>query len=232
LAGQTGIGVLANTFSGDISNTGTISAGVGIDLGALGFEFFMAPVPTLFSVSTFAGNVVNSGAIVATTGINLFDSNISGAIIDTGTIRASRFAISVDSNSDILAGSHTAIDITGTSFTGGIFNAGVISGSAGIVIASVGSVSITDAGAIIGTGGTAIEFAGSGNTLTLEAGYTIGGKVDPQAGSNTLVLGGSGTATFDLSSIGIQYEGFTAFEVTGGTWTLLSASTAEWVRPP
>lgn len=103
----------------------------------------------------------------------------------------------------------------------------MISGSAGIVIASVGAVSITDAGAIIGTGGTAIDFAGSGNTLTLEAGYTIGGNVDPQVGSNTLVLGGDGPDTFDLSSIGVQYLGFTTFEVTGGIWTLLSASTAQ-----
>ena len=58
-------------------------------------------------------------------------------------------------------------------------------------------VSIFDGGAIIGTGGTAIEFAGSGNTLTLGAGYTISGTVDP-SGNNTFQLGGSGSDTFDL----------------------------------
>ena len=83
-------------------------------------------------------------------------------------------------------------------------------------------MSIFDAGAIIGSGGTAIEFAGSGNTLTLGAGYTIGGIVDP-SGNNTLQLGGTGSDTFDLNSIGTQYFGFTTFSVIGGTWTVSGA---------
>ena len=64
-----------------------------------------------------------------------------------------------------------------------------------------GGVNI-DGGTIIGTGGTAIEFAGSGNTLTLGAGYFISGIVDPQSGNNTFQLGGFGSDTFNLSSIG------------------------------
>ena len=79
----------------------------------------------------------------------------------------------------------------------------MVSGSAGILIKSAHSVSIFDEGVIVGTGGTAIEFAGSGNTLTLGAGYSISGIVDP-SGSNTLQLGGSGSDTFDLSSIGLR----------------------------
>ena len=104
----------------------------------------------------------------------------------------------------------------------------MVSGSAGIEIKSAHAVSIFDGGAIIGTGGTAIEFAGSGNTLTLGAGYTISGTVDPQSGNNTFQLGGFGSDTFDLSSIGTQYKGFTIFNVVGGTWTVSSASTAHW----
>ena len=123
--------------------------------------------------------------------------------------------------SEILA-TKTAVAIAGKIFTGGITNFGVISGSAGIAIKSARPVSIFDAGAIIGTGGTAIQFAGSGNTLTLGAGYTIGGAVDP-AGGNVLQLGGTGSDTFDLSSIGPQYKGFTTFNVIGGTWTVSGA---------
>jgi hypothetical protein len=90
----------------------------------------------------------------------------------------------------------------------------VISGSAGIAIKSARPVSIFDAGTIVGTGGTAIQFAGSGNTLTLGAGYVISGVVDP-AGGNAFQLGGTGSDTFNLSSIGPQYKGFTTFNVIG-----------------
>ena len=57
-----------------------------------------------------------------------------------------------------------------------------------------------------------IQFAGSANTLTLGAGYVIDGIVDP-SGENTLQLGGIGSGTFDLTSIGsaAQYRGFTTF---------------------
>ena len=105
----------------------------------------------------------------------------------------------------------------------------MISGSAGIEIATAHPVSIFDAGTIVGSGGTAIEFAGSGNTLTLGAGYSISGTVDP-SGNNTFQLGGTGSGTFDLNSIGsgAQYRGFTTFDVVGGTWTVTGASTAHW----
>ena len=99
----------------------------------------------------------------------------------------------------------------------------MISGSGGIDITRVSGVGIFDAGSILASaGGTAIEFDGSGNTLTLGAGYTISGTVDPPSGSNTLALGGSAAASFDLSSAGSgrQYSGFTVFDVTGADWTL------------
>ena len=155
-------------------------------------------------------------------------STITGAIVDSGTIKATSHGILIDSASEILA-SKTAIAIAGPTFTGGITNFGVISGSAGIEIKTARPVSIFDAGAIVGTGGTAIQFAGSGNTLTLGAGYVIGGIVDP-SGKNILQLGGTGSGTFDLSSIGssAQYRGFTTFNVVGGTWTVTSAGSAQW----
>ena len=101
----------------------------------------------------------------------------------------------------------------------------MISGAIGIEIKSAHPVSIFDGGAIIGSGGTAIEFAGSGNTLTLGAGYTISGVVDP-SGNNTFQLGGTGFGTFDLGTIGTQYKGFTTFDVVGGTWTVNGAGSA------
>jgi hypothetical protein len=202
------------TFTGGVTNSGAISAGgrgiaVGTGSGA-----------AAAGVSTFAGNVLNNGKITAATGVAVLGGSIVlGAIVDSGTIVATSHGILIDSASEILAGSNTAIDIAGRTFTGGITNFGVISGSAGIEIASAHAVSIFDAGTIIGAGGTAIEFTGSGNTLTLGAGYSISGAVDP-SGSNTFQLGGSGSDTFDLFTIGQQFNGFTTFNVVGGTWTV------------
>ena len=180
-------------------------------------------------MTSFVGNVVNSGRIAAATGIAVNGSTISGSIIDSGTIVATSHGIAVDSASEIVAATGVAaIDITGKTFTGGIVNSGAISGAIGIDITSVQGVSIFDGGTIIGSGGTAIEFHGSGNTLTLGSGYDIGGHVDA-LGSNTLALGGSGAASFDLSGVGSgqQYSGFTVLEVTGGDWTL-SGSGGGW----
>jgi autotransporter passenger strand-loop-strand repeat protein len=220
-AASTGVSLeTVSTFVGDITNSksGTISAGIGINLGFQGVN----------PVASFIGNIVNSGTITARTGISISDSTIVGAIVDSGTIVATSHGILIDGLGKVLA-SKTAIAIAGPTFIGGITNFGVISGSAGIEIRSAKPVSIFDGGVIIGTGGTAIQFAGSGNTLTLGAGYAISGIVDP-SGKNTLQLGGTGSATFNLGSIGpaAQYRGFTTFNVIGGAWTVTGASTAHW----
>ena len=103
----------------------------------------------------------------------------------------------------------------------------MVSGSAGIEIKSAHAVSIFDDGAIIGSGGTAIEFAGSGNTLTLGAGYTISGTVDP-SGKQYLPARRERLRYVRPELDRGQYLGFTTFNVVGGTWTVTSASTAHW----
>ena len=129
------------TFTGGVTNSGAISAGgrgiaVGTGSGA-----------AAAGVSTFAGNILNNGKITAATGIAVLGgSTVLGAIVDSGSIVATSHGILIDSASEILAGSKTAIDIAGRTFTGGITNFGVISGSAGIEIASAHPVSIFDAG--------------------------------------------------------------------------------------
>ena len=149
-------------FSGDL-----INASGAVISAALGFGIEL-------SQQAVSGFLSNGGKIAARTGIALLNgSTISGAIVDSGTIVATNHGILVDAPSEIPS-TKTAISIVGRTFTGGIFNAGVISGgSIGIEIVSASSVSIFDTGVI--SGGTAIEFAGSGNTLTLGAGYMIGG---------------------------------------------------------
>ena len=87
-----------------------------------------------------------------------------------------------------------------------ITNTGFIAGRVGIVefaAASTPEVSLFDTGEI--SGSTAIEFAHAGNTLTLGSGYDIIGTVNGGT-AGTLDLGGSGSASFDLSSVGASQQ--------------------------
>jgi len=75
----------------------------------------------------------------------------------------------------------------------------------------------------------AITFAGGTNILELQAGSTITGNVVAFSSADTLRLGGSASASFDVSQIGAaaQYRNFGVFEKTGAsTWTLTGSTTA------
>jgi len=214
-----GNGILLNdiaTFSGDIVNgkNGQITAnsGDGIEIGqsAVGTNFTYTPGTTAFNgtyttsqygytkpVATFLGSIINNGTISAPLGVGVKLSSVSQFTAD-------------DPRGDIV-------------------NTGTISGSIGIELVNTPNVSVFDSGLIEGTGGTAIEFdagATSGNTLTLAAGYTITGDV-LGGGTDTLQLGGTGAASFDLGDVGTKYTGFTTFDVTGGIWST-TGSGSDW----
>src|SRR6202163_3724730 len=89
-----------------------------------------------------------------------------------------------------------------------------------------GGSSVFNAGTISGAT-AAIRFAGAGNTLTLAPGSAITGNV-LGTGSDAFQLGGTGSATFDVSQIGAaaQYRGFGTFnKIDSSTWTLTGTST-------
>ena len=106
-------------------------------------------------------------------------------------------------------------------------------GGAGIVgsgLAIINSGIVT--GGLSGDGVTranAITFIGGTNSLTLAPGSTITGRVVAFSAADTMALGGSGSASFDVSQIGAsgQYQGFGAFQKTGAsTWTLTGTNQA------
>jgi uncharacterized protein with beta-barrel porin domain len=111
---------------------------------------------------------------------------------------------------------------------------GVISGDGG-GIAAFNNTSIFNAGTINGNGGAAIFFTsvgsgGGGNTVTLGPGSVINGAVTG-SGADTFQLGGTGTGTFDLSTFGIQYTGFSTFnKVDASTWIVTNTQsvTTPW----
>ncbi len=114
-----------------------------------------------------------------------------------------------------------------------VLNGSPGSGGAGIVGSGLTVInSGTIAGGLGGNGSTranAITFTGGTNTLELQPGSSIIGNVVAASTADTLALGGSGSAIFDVSQIGSndQYRGFGVFQKTGtSTWALTRSTGA------
>ena len=148
------------------------------------------------------------------TGVEFFGSQFTGGITNSGVITAK---------------TNAAVYVSASGFSGGITNTGSISGIVGIYL-TPGNVSVTDSGTITGTAGTAIRFAGFGNSLTLNPGFVINGKV-LGTGGDTLNLAGTGTGVFNLGQIGagLQYQGLSSFYKAGSsTWMLTGTGNQHW----
>src|SRR5262249_9935588 len=109
---------------------------------------------------------------------------------------------------------------SGTNGSAGAGGVGIV--GAGLTIINSGAIS----GGLSGDGVTranAITFTGGTNTLELRPGSTITGNVLAFSTADTLVVGGSGSASFDIS----QYQGFGVFQKNGtSTWTLTGTNSA------
>lgn len=122
-------------------------------------------------------------------------------------------------------------------------NYGTISGgrggstsiNGGVGVAGTGNANIINDGAILGgtrsngsTYNSAVSFGGANNRLELRSNSAITGNVIGGA-TDTLALGGSVDASFDVSAIGAsaQYRNFGKYEKTGAsTWTLTGTTAA------
>jgi len=228
--GVSGVGIQVDNFNGLAAFAGGISNGGSIAVNAVNNSFSCSSYGIAVlgnqgghgKLGSFTGGITNGGSIIASmsgsgtntvAGIIVSDvSTFMGGITNTSTIAATN------------SGTGAAVGISVndvTSFQGGISNTGSIAGKIGIQVTNSGALSVFDSGTIVGTGGTAVDMSGNaaGNTFTLGPGFNITGKVLGQ-GNDTFQLGGSGTGSFDLSTIGAskQYEGFTTFNVVSGTW--------------
>jgi len=117
-------------------------------------------------------------------------------------------------------------------------NAGLITSLNGTAIdltvgaTGTGSV-VSNSGTISGQGGTAILFGPDDNTLILAGTSAITGIVDASAHgvstTNTLILGGTSSGQFDISSLGAtgQYRGFDILQKNDpGIWTFTGTNGA------
>ena len=208
-----GIGVNGgSTFTGTISNNGSILAETGIRVGN--------------GLKTFTGNISNGGTVVGTgagilvTAIDVFGTGGGGNITNTGTISSSSVGIYV-------AGVST--------FAGGIFNTGgTISGSAGIVAASISTFGggITSTGRITALSGTGIVVVG---VSTFLGGISNAGTISAAGGisvTNVTVFGSGGSGgitnsgTIVAASTGIFLGGVSTFAANISNSGTISAGTA------
>jgi len=197
-------GVYSRSGSVLVTNSGSITA-------AAGQEDFSAGVAGLrgATVTNNAGGTISGGSI----GV----ASLQGfaAVVNSGTIAAT--GNPSFGTVGIYAGNGATV----------INNAGgVISGTYGIFV-NAGSATVINAGTITGST-VGIQFGGVGNTLTLMPGSVINGTVVAAGIDNTLQLGGTSAAVFDVSALGTaaQYRGFSKFDILdGANWTLTGTST-------
>jgi len=197
-----------------LTNSGTVSANGGTGL-------------TGTAIASNSGNlnITNqTGGLITGTETGVGTSSLSLGILATGTGTSS---ITNQAGATI-HGDDLAIALFTATNT--IVNFGTISGGGFSAIRFFGTASanIENGGVITETGGAAIRFAGSNNVLTLDPGSSITGNV-VATGADTFQLGGTGTASFDVSTIGpaAQYQGFSTFNKIGTSiWTLTGTNAA------
>ena len=129
-------------------------------------------------------------------------------------------------NSGSISGGNGGIGGASTGGNGSFGNGGAAITGTNLSIINSGTIS----GGLSGNGSTraeAIQFTGGTNSLEIRTGSNIIGDVNATAGTNALILGGTVNDSFDTSTIGSQYLGFSAYRKTGnGTWALTGSTSA------
>lgn len=217
ITGLSDVAVMAVTAA-TVTNRagGTIGGSSGIV--ATGGSVLVQNAGRITGTATEAVSAIDKVTLIntATGTLASADIAVSGAVINVTNSGSVTGAVQGILARDVA----TVVNLAGGSITGG---------STGGVYAGGGS-SIFNAG-FIGGGTNAIAFAAGGNTVTLAPGSVISGNV-LGFGSDTLQLGGTGSANFDVSQIGAsaQYRGFGTFnKIDSSLWSL--TGTAGYAGP-
>ena len=201
-----GIEVAAAAVLGGITNSGTITAAIGIEL-------FGANEGGFNKIASVAGNIINQGQINAVStngssgGVEIFGFDgggpaiVGGSIVNSGSIRVS--GASGTNDGILLAGAHLAGGITNTntiSVGGGTVNVGIA--VANSAFANFSSANSSIGGSIVNLG---TIIAGTG--ILVSGGSRVsGGIID------------SGTINGSVAAINLTGEGAaTQITVSGGT---------------
>jgi autotransporter-associated beta strand protein len=212
-------GTTSNQNAGAAAGYGTgDQIGLTINVGATGSPATVQGVSTTGAFATaFAGiKVGNGNTINIAAGSTVTADGSSTLVFGSGTILNNAGMISNT------AAGQFAISSGGSVFT----NSGTVQGDKGFFDFN-GSDTIINSGTF-NTPQQAIQIFNGGNTLRLLPGSSITGNVSMNSNS-TLDLSGTGSASFNVSSIGTQYTGFNSFTKTGSsTWTLTGSGNQAW----
>jgi len=221
--GSGGVGMLFTAAAATLTNTGTVTGGNGAGGGntsgiATGGDGGSGGGGVSFSAS--GAVVVNNGSITGGNGaIGGNNTGLMGGNGGVGGNGATFAAGGTFTNGGSVTGGNGANGGTGViAGTNGAAGAGVV----GANVTLINSGSITG-GTANGVRTNAITFTGGTNVLELQGGSTINGNVVAASAADTLRLGGTTSASFDVSQIGTsaQYRGFGVFDKNGlSTWTL------------
>lgn len=205
---------------GDGTN-GSLSAGGGGGSGGFGV------IITSSTGSSNGGTIIGGNGGAGGTG---FGANVFGGNGGDGGIGVFSIAGGTFTNTGTVSGGNGGV--AGAAMNGA---SNGLNGAGGVGIAGFG-LTIIDSGTISGglsgngtTRADAVIFTGGVNNLTLESGFVINGNVVAASAADTLALGGSTNASFDVSKIGstAQFQGFGIYQKTGtSTWTLTGTTTA------
>jgi len=141
----------------------------------------------LISHTTFSGSIVNAGTIGAG-GIVVISSTFTSGNIEPGTVLG---GIHIDSSSKIFASSSTVIPVEGSTFGGGITNAGTllagpVNDGVHVLESSTFSGGITNSGQIMASAGDGIAVNSSVGV------FTGSGPAGGIANSGTIAAGRDG----------------------------------------
>ncbi|MHB8736892.1 MAG: beta strand repeat-containing protein, partial [Terriglobales bacterium] len=230
------IAISSATFTGTISNAGTIS-----DAGNAGI------VINNRAVFTAGGGIVNSsGGLISakSSAIRIINATFSGSISNAGTISGALRGIRITSNAIFTAGSaaggiinssgglisgkNSAIVISNATFSGGITNAGTISASGGSSAHAISIANGTFLGGITNTGtinASATTSAARALLIsqgTFAGGISNGGQLSAYSSSSNaitiLINGGTfvgGVSNSGTISASTDVQGATGIEING-----------------
>ena len=198
--GAGGVGIVTN--GGVVTTDGTVRGGNGGNGGNAG------AAGNAWTQGGNGGNGGNGGVGIALVG--------GGTIINTAT----GFITGGQGGNGGAASSGSPAGVAGKAGNGGV---GILSLAPGANIINAGT--ITGGSGPGGSTAAAIIFTGGGNRLEIQGGSNIVGSVLANGGPNTLALGGNLNDSFDLSSLGGQYQGFSQLEKVGtNVWSITGAN--------
>ncbi|MGO4670185.1 autotransporter outer membrane beta-barrel domain-containing protein [Bosea sp. 2RAB26] len=210
-------GVLGNSAGGNGGDGGTGSSGKGSGgSGGIGIQFTGAASQVTLSGTARGGK---GGSLASGAGGVAGDGGI-GVVLGSGN--------ELTVSGSVIGGNGGTLGTGTPAATGGAGGIGITGSNARLIITSAGSVTGGTGGS--GVQANAITLSGGTNSLELQGpASAISGTVQGGSGNDTLILGGTSTATtFDMSTVGAsaQFRSFESFSKTGpGTWTLTGTTT-------